>query len=144
MSWLHVPCQAIILRVLHVCVSCRVINIPCFAVSRFFILAPAFFFYWGAATPQTSCFWGLPAPQFPWQSARSPHAPIARFLRGSASQAIRFFGTRILVSGAWYEDLDTKILEPRSYDQNLDSGSWYKDAYRVLNVAYHSVSMPFV
>ena len=37
MSWLHVPCQAIFLRVMpYFCVSCRVMNIPCHAVSGFF------------------------------------------------------------------------------------------------------------
>ena len=42
---------------------------------------------------------GLPAPQTSWRGACSPPRPLAQFLRGSASQALRFFGYKILVPG---------------------------------------------
>ena len=50
---------------------------------------------------------GLPAPQTPWRGACSPPCPPAQFLRGSASQALRFF---------WYQSFNAQVRQVRRFE----------------------------
>ena len=80
------------------------------------VLGPYNCFYWGAAAPQTPCCsWGASSSPDTLAGGLQLPAHPRRFLRGSASQALRFFlETKILVLRSWYQDLGTKILVPRS------------------------------
>ena len=49
----------------------------------------------GCQTPCSS--WGASSPPDPLAGGLQPPAPPRRFLRGSASQALRFFGTKALI-----------------------------------------------
>ena len=127
MSWLHMPCQAIFSRVMpYFCVSCRVINIPCHAVSRFLILAPTKMFLLGGCRPPDPPLFlgGFQPPRPPGGGLAAPCAPLHT--------------ERLRLSGSPF------FLVPRSWYQNLGSGSWYQVACRVPNVACHAVSIPFV
>ena len=72
---------------------------------------------------------GLPAPKTLGGGLAAPRAPPAYREAPPLGLSV-FFGTKILVPRSWY--------------QNLGSGSWYQVACRVPNVACHAVSIPFV
>ena len=93
------------------------------------VLVPRNCFYWGAAAPQTPCCsWG----------ASSPPDPLAGGLQPPVPPCISLHTERLRLSGSPF------FLVPRSWYQNLGSGSWYQVACRVPNVACHAVSIPFV
>ena len=77
-------------------------------------------FYWGASSP----------PDLP---GGAPCPPCSIFERLRLSNSPFFcWGTKILVPGSWYQDLDTEILVPRSWCQDpgtkiLVPRSWYQD-----------------
>ena len=96
----------------------------------FLILAPTNMFLLGACRhPDPPLFLGGLQPPDPLAGGLQPPVPPC-IPRGSAYRALHFFGTMILVPRSWY--------------QNLGSGSWYQVACRVPNVACHAVSIPFV
>ena len=72
--------------------------------------------YWGAAAPLL--FLGGFQPPRPLVGGLQPPAPPRRFLRGSASQALRF-----VVPRSWHQDLGTKILVPESRYHNFERTS---------------------
>ena len=70
------------------------------------LLVEKFVFWLQSApiAPDPLLFWGASSPPDPLAGGLQPPAPPRIFLRGSASQALRFLG---------YQDLGTRTLEPK-------------------------------
>ena len=107
MSCHDVPCQAIFLRVMpYFCVSYRVMNIPCHAVSRFLILAPTKMFLLGGCRPPDTLLFlgGLQPPRPTGGGLAAPRTPLH-------TERLRLSGFPFfLVPRSWYQDPGTKIL----------------------------------
>ena len=101
-------CHAIFFRVM----PCHKYSVPC-RVKVFDLGTNKNVFTGGLPPPRPPAVpWGLPAPQTPWRGACSPPCPPA--YREAPPLAIS--GSPFFVG--------TKILVPRSWYQNLGSGSW--------------------
>ena len=117
-------CHAIFLRVM----PCHKYSMPCRV--KIFDLGTNKHVFTGGCRPQTPCSsWGASSHPDPWRWACSPPCPPA-YREALPLRLSVCFGTKILVPRSWY--------------QNLGSGSWYQVACRVPNLACHAVSTPFV
>ena len=92
---------------------------------RFHLFTIKLFLLGGCRPPDPLLFLGgFQPPRPPGGGPAAPRAPLHT--------------ERLRLSGSPF------FLVPRSWYQNLGSGSWYQVACRVPNVACHAVSIPFV